>query len=194
MESSKTWKSRLDRNFSNMSDHILKYFPTVKDHCPIEKIAALHLYVYEKVDYELREDRDFKPPKDCWRTSGNCQEQTVLLASLFKSIVMVEARTKSLSHNQDREYGHRTLEVKFPYHPKKVTEILEDFYSRTQHFNGSTSKFVCSHNKKATHTWIIADPTMSNHMADTSSLEKKGYLNRNNRSWEWYKVKSTAVL
>ena len=186
------WNRRLDRNFSSMADHILQYFHAVNDHSPIEKVAALHLYVYEKVDYELRVDRDFKPPKECWRSSGNCQEQTVLLASLFESILTVESRTRSLSHDQDREYDHRTLEVKFLCPPQDVIENLRDFYSKTQHFSGPTSEFVWSHNKETNHTWMVADPIMSSHLADTSSHEKKGYLNRANGSWDWYEVKSTA--
>lgn len=193
-KSKNLWKERVDRDFCKMSDHILRYFPAVNDYSPIEKAAALHLYVYEKVDYELRDDRDFKPPKDCWRSSGNCQEQTIILASLLKSMRKLEIRIRSLSHDQDREYGHQTLEIKFPYSPQDVTDSLENFYNRTRHFDQSTSEFSWSCSKKDDYVWMVADPTMSTHIGALSEHEEKGYVGSSSGSWDWYQVDSTWYL
>ena len=192
------WKARVDSDFQAMSHHILRYFPEARKYNCIEKAAALHLYVYKKVDFKPRDfgnnPRDIRLPKECWKRSGNCQEQTVLLASLLKSVPELETRTKALSHNQERSVGHRTLEVRIPYALKHVKQTLEKFYDRTHHFDGKSLKQHWVRLKESDEVWIVADPTMSSYLGDLSSHRRKGYLIDSCGGFEWFQVDSENTL
>jgi hypothetical protein len=192
------WKARVDSEFQAMSRHILRYFPEARKYNCIEKAAALHLYVYEKVDFQSRDfgnnPRDIRRPKECWKSSGNCQEQTILLASLLKSVPELETRTKGLSHNQERSVGHRTLEVRIPYAQQHVKQTLEKFYDRTHHFD---RRFLNQHwvsLKESNEVWMVADPTMSSYLGDLSSHRRKGYLIHTGDGFEWYQVNGENTL
>lgn len=192
------WKARVDSDFQAMSRHILRYFPEARKSNCIEKAAALHLYVYEKVEFQTRDfsdnPRDIRLPKECWKSSGNCQEQTILLASLLKSVPELETRTKGLSDNQEGSVGHRTLEVRIPYAAGDFKQTLKDFYKRTHHFNGDPSELHWSRLKESNKIWMVADPTMSIHVGDLSSHRNKGYVVNSGGSWEWYQVDSKNAL
>ena len=192
------WGKRVDTDLQVVSGYILQYFPSVSNRSYIKKVAALHLYVYEKVDYERRnfgnDPRDMRMPKECWRSSGNCQEQIVLLASLLKSVPELEMRTKALSHNRESDIGHRTFEVRFPYAPEDVKEVLKNFYQKTPHFDGSAPKMSWNRVKNKNDTWIVADPTMSRCLGDLSSHRNKGYVTDTEDSWKWHQVDSKHSL
>jgi hypothetical protein len=192
------WKARVDSDLQAMSRHILRYFPEARKYNCVEKAAALHLYVYEKVDFQSRDfdnnPRDIRRPKECWKSSGNCQEQTILLASLLKSVPELETSTKALSHNQERSVGHRTLEVRIPYTGKYVNQKLERFYDRTNHFDGKLSRVHWTLLEKSNEILMVADPTMSRYLGDLSSQRNKGYVVNRGGSWQWYQVDSKNAL
>lgn len=188
---SNEWAHRIDSGLHRMSDHILQHFPACNGSY-MDQIAALHLYVYEKVEYESRNfetsPRSLRMPRECWRRGGNCQEQIMLLASLLKTIPEVEMRTKGLTDNEQNRIGHRILEVRIPAGPDTFKSYLKDFYDRTQHFEGEPSKMSWSIVKNKDDSWIVADPEFSSFLGDLSEHRKQGYVVDSDGSWTWHQV------
>lgn len=192
------WQSRVNPSMGREAHKIIDSFPEVDRYSEIELCASLHLYVRNEISYEKRgfaggNPRDYRPPEEVWRIGGNCGEQTILLASLMCSVGGIETRTMGLSR-EDNRIGHRLLEVKFLNYPDNVVDILKNFYGRTTRYTVEEPYFVWTCHPDNRYTWMIADPRMSSHLGDYSSLESKGYIDDFEDTWEWYQLDSEYYL
>lgn len=190
------WQSRVDPEFRHSAPQVLRQFPEARDYNPVEEAAAIHLYVRKIIDYEARDfgnsPRDLRLPDECLRVgAGNCQEKVLLTASLLKAIHEIEVRTLGLSR-EDKRVGHRVLEIRFPYHPDDVCDVLDGFYDRTPHVSEPPLRYGYSHYRNQ-YLWMVADPG-EDCLGELGHLRRLGYVVDTEGAWDWHRVDDTYEL
>lgn len=191
------WRSRVDRSFHEIAEQILQYYPGSNSYSTIEKTAALHQYVYHKIGFEARfnksPSRPFRSPNGCLQAGkGNCQEKSILVASLLTGMQEIKARTVALT----REGGnsHRILEIHFPYPPEIVCDTIRDFYDHSSKTTDKPRRIAFFRDWDKTYTWIVAD-TGTRYLGSLDHLSRLGYVVfLPEPKWDYYQLESRYEL
>lgn len=194
------WQSRVDTNMQRPASQILDFYPEARDHSPVEKAAAIHHHVNTEIEYEKRDfdnnPRDLRLPLECWNTgAGNCQEKSLVTASLLSGVGHYTVHTVALS----REGGgkHRILEIEFPYHYNHVSNTLWDFYKRSDTTESFSDMIAFVRGDENTYTSVIAD-TGSAYLGDLGHLKSMGYVvdppDDDNAVWDYYQEDSVIQI
>lgn len=181
------WQDRIDEGMKEQGREIVASFPEAHSDSLVEHAAAIHAYVYQKIESENRDfasgdPRPMRMPRETWKLKkGNCQEISILIASLLKSAWGLEVRTLGLDH-PEKSVGHRILEIGIPYHPEDVSEVLEAFYNRSLHTDNFPG--YCMYSEGDNRAWFVADRNREC-IGDISFLEKGGYIEDYGNGYEW---------
>ena len=172
-------------------------FPQVRSWDSVKIATAVHHYIYNKVSYESRGSspnrRRFRPPTESWHKGGNCEEQTVMLASLFASINGVESKVLSVANTSD-DY-HLLVFAGFDLPADGVKSRIKGFYSDYKTFGmGYDSGFSWQNDSSNGVTWFFADPEFCVYLGDTGSLKRDGYVVDTGGGWKWHKLSYEEVL
>lgn len=155
----------------------------------IVQLAVCHKLLYDKVDYHRSGGRIQEPGELLDQLSGDCQDHTVLLGSLYKAcgkrvaVVLVS--------------GHVFLEVGCPmFDVDKACDSLRQFYYRQ--FDYYPEEISFEHWKDE--CWFIVDTAgglgggWSSHVGDISSHAGE-YLEKGaDGSWHWTKLQDRAEV
>ena len=105
------YRSNLDYRLRPVVKKILEdTFSHITNWDAVKITAALHFYISQKVDYVSRGSspnrRRFRSPTEAWKKGGNCEEQSVLLSSLFASVRGVESKLVSGGKPDGSNHNH----------------------------------------------------------------------------------------
>jgi hypothetical protein len=181
------WRSNVDGSMQKAGRKIVECFPEARNHNEIERTAAIHAYVYQKIDGENRDfksgnAREMRMPQETWRIGkGNCQEVSLLIASLLKSTPNAMVRTIGLDH-PDKRVGHRILQVGFKYNRHQIAETVDAFYRRSHHVDGVAGSFFSQ--DESSRSWVVTDRNREC-LGDISFLEKAGYIDKYGDKFTW---------
>lgn len=184
------YRKNVDSRLGPVAKKILHSgFPFFYEWDAVKISAALHYYVAEKVSYEPRGRspvrRRFRPPTECWEKGGNCEEQSVLLASLFGSVRGVESRWVSV-RKRGGGGDHLLVFAGYRLDSKGVEQRLKDFYDGSENFDKSYRNGFAWQNRDGV-SWFFADPEFSSYIGDYGSLERDDYLwMLSDSNWEWW--------
>lgn len=182
------YRSNLDYRLRPVVKKILEdTFSHIGDWDAVKITAALHYYIAEKVGYESRGSspnrRRFRPPTEAWKMGGNCEEQSVLLASLFASVRGVDS--KLISVGKPDGSNHLLVFSGYVLSSDRVLEKLKEFYRTDYHFDYEFGSGF-SWQMRDDVCWIFSDPEFSTYIGDTGSLTHDGYVIDTDDGWEWY--------
>jgi len=150
---------------------------------PQQVAAFLHLYTYQRVDYEKRHktNRRFRSLKEIYQNGGNCEEKTVFLTSLLQPIPEIDCRFVSVKRDGA---AHLLLQIQFTHTDyRRAIQDLARSYEASEKLEWDGGPFYYDDGSRP---WLFADPEMSSYLGDVSTLESKGYLiSDNDGQWEW---------
>jgi hypothetical protein len=182
------YRSNLNPDLKPVSKKILKkHFPGNVSWDAVKMTAALHLYVSDQIGYDSRDNwsgsgrRPFRSPVKAWKNDGNCEEQSVLLASLLGSVRGVESKLVSVTR-PDTGQRHLLVMSGFRLGADRVSEKLDSFYSS---IDGFISGSQYSWKTGAGVYWFICDAEFANHVGDRSSLTSSNYVTSTRDGWSW---------
>lgn len=151
---------------------------------------ALHNYSYNELKYSTRNTSDggrrlFKDLYETWQGGGNCEEQTVFLASLLTAVDTVKV---GVVRAKNYAGGHLLPEVGVPSPPDSVANVLEELRRvENRRFPSTELVHYRQYNSDGLY-WYPVDPEFSSYPGDLSSLSEKGYVTLySNGDWEFNK-------
>jgi len=158
---------------------------------PIVHMAVCHRIAYDQVDYHRSGSKIHNPDQMLDRLSGDCQDHSVLMATLLKAcglnVSLVRVKKKNSSTR------HILPEVRNPLPSIEDTcDSLRCFYWNQFEIFAEEIGYEVYRGDN----WIVADTAgdlnagWSEYLGDISSHDGK-YLRRNRGGgWEWGKVRS----
>ena len=195
-QSTQSWQKYLSRNLNELAANILSRYG-VNPYSPVEHAAAIHYEVNKEVEYEPRfkssPSREMRSPLETWRVkAGNCQEKSLLTASLLSTIRGFRIRTVVLK--SDDGGSHRILEIKIPYHPKDVCDTVWNFYKESCCTGSFKDTVGFEQHPEGEYTWLIAD-SGTEYIGDLSHLERMGYVfETKDGAWDYYNLQERHEL
>ena len=177
----------LDRTVRRITDK----FSGTDDWSEVDLAAACHLYVGTNVEYEKRDKnprRAFRSPREVLDDhAGNCQEQTILLVSLFNSVPTTEVRI--VWPRMENEVIYMLPEIKF-FTNRTGYMGLYNFYKKAEFFSGSATSFSQDNfgTEEEEKAYYIADPSSGDYIGDNSWMVENGFIATDNDSsnkWEY---------
>ena len=167
-------------DFSYVTDLVDKRFHTSQPDWA-KYAAVLHRLAMKELDYYSSGSSVPVPSKMLNRLEGDCQDQTVLLSSLYVSAGF-DVRVLSLEH-KNGEKRHVLPEVVIPEDKDKAPGMLRDTYKDLFGFRPGKMAWT---NKGW--PYFLADPDWSNYVGDRKSLTGE-YIREDGSSWEFYNVR-----
>ena len=195
-QSTQCWQGYLNSDLNELASDITGRYG-VNPYSPVEYAAAIHYEVNRKVDYEPRfkssPSREMRSPLETWRVkAGNCQEKSLLTASLLSTIGGFRIRTVILE--SDDGGSHRILEIKIPYHPEDVCETVWNFFKESCRTGSFKDTVGFEQHPEGEYTWLIAD-SGTKYIGNLSHLERMGYVfEPKDGSWGYYELKERYDL
>lgn len=147
------------------------------------EVCALHFFVERGSSYSLSGPDVPSPGEMMDRLDGDCQDQSVLLGSLYQSVgldVRFVVVKDSFGENQ-----HVFPEVYCPVPDTElVCSVLRKFYSRE--LDRGVGEIFYEEERGETGFWLVADPEFSYYVGDLRDLKKDGYAqDLADGDWEW---------
>jgi hypothetical protein len=145
--------------------------------------VALHFFVERGSSYSLS-GPDVPSPREMMnRLEGDCQDQSVLLGSLYQSVdldVRFVVVRDSVGGNQ-----HVFPEVYCPVPDSElVCSVLRKFYSKE--LGRNIDEIFFEEEADEIGFWLVADPEFSYYLGDLRNLKRDGYArDLAGGSWEW---------
>ncbi|WP_276273646.1 hypothetical protein [Haloarcula litorea] len=152
----------------------------------VVKACGLHYLLAEASTYERTGRTPFDPGEMMHKLKGDCQDQSVLLASMYLAgglevrFIRVDSPVGEL---------HVLPEVYCPVSdPDLIADVLTEFYSRE--LGVGIGDVAWEKEAGRDGFWLIADPIFSEYVGDLSDLEHDGYVEffGGNGDWEWVEL------
>jgi hypothetical protein len=144
--------------------------------------AGLHYLCSEASSFDNTGDRVFDPDEMLMRLKGDCQDQSVLLASMYLAAGL-DVRFVRI----DRPGGDRHVlpEVYCPVSDSQLTsDVLKEFYRRE--VGESIGDVGWEGDREGSGVWLVADPVFSRYVGDIRDLRRDGYIEVDGSGgWEW---------
>jgi hypothetical protein len=154
----------------------------------LARSIALHNFVYRRVDSRDRTGDDpLRRFGEVLDHGGNCEEKSILLASLLSRVEGVGVRFVTIER---QSVGHALLEIHVPHGDRdRQADRMRTLYDRTPEIGVSPQRI--SWEGYGGDDWLLADPEYSRYLGDLQPLIDDGYarLTQNGESWEWTRVK-----
>lgn len=147
---------------------------------PVVHAAILHRILDKEVDYHRSGSQIPRPSKLLDILSGDCQDQAVLLNSMYEAAGL---ETGFLSvKKEDGSDSHVLPLLRNPLNdPDRFARQLRQFYQ--VHFNEFNEE-ICYEKRNGSY-WFVADPGWSRYVGDISSLSGK-YVDDYVTDWTWF--------
>lgn len=144
--------------------------------------AGLHYLCSEASSFDNTGDRVFDPDEMLMRLKGDCQDQSVLLASMYLAAGL-DVRFVRI----DRPGGdsHVLPEVYCPVSDSDlISDVFREFYSRE--IGESVGQVAFEGSRGRDGYWLVADPVFSRYVGDIRDLEQDGFIEVDSSgSWSW---------
>jgi len=180
------YKDQLEpRKFEFIKNQIDRRFHT---HCPnrVEYTVVPHKITATQVDYHSSGNTIPRPSQMLDLLSGDCEDQTILLASMYMAAGL-EVRMISVEKIGEDRY-HLLPTVKIPEkHTHRFRDLIRECYREL--FNEEIG--TISTNPVGNTDYLITDPEWSDHVRDTNSL-KGSYITEDTA--KWYNVTDTWTV
>jgi len=166
--------------FEFVGEEVKHRYRQAENYDPVIYAAVLHRVLDHEVDYH-KSGRQIPSPSELLDIlSGDCQDQAVLLNSLYTAVGLEAGflRVKRM----DKSGAHILPLLKDPLRdPDEFARMLRRFYKvQFDEFNEE----IC-YEKRNGDYWFVADPGWSRYVGDISSLSG-AYIVDNGSSWKWY--------
>lgn len=150
----------------------------------VVKAAALHFFVGSGAEYSLTGFDVSDPDEMLQRLSGDCEDQSVLLASLYRSVGL-DFRILFVRSDPSSRQGHVLVEVYCPVPDRElVCGVLRKFYRRE--LGREVEELFFEERSGETGFWLLADPEFSYYLGDLWELKEEGYArDLGGGGWEW---------
>lgn len=144
--------------------------------------AGLHYLCAEASSYGNTGDRVFDPDEMLMRLNGDCQDQSVLLASMYLAADLEVRFVRIDKPGGDR---HVLTEVYCPVSDSQLTsEVFSEFYRREVGEGIGDVGWEGARGRDG--VWLVADPVFSRYVGDIRDLRRDGYIEmRGSGGWEW---------
>jgi hypothetical protein len=147
-----------------------------------KKAVVFHKLVAEEIDYHSSGSHVFKPSKVLEKRTGDCQDQSVLLANLYHDSAF-KVRIYDVSRIGE-DAGHALPLVKLPKdNGEPAYSYLRQVYRDI--FNYDPGEMGCSFINGE--TYFVADPIWCDYLGDIESL-KGDYIHDHPDSWDWNEI------
>ena len=172
----------------SLTDNILGEY-TGGNSSDLLRAAAMFEYVKNNVTYlsddiQYGDDYVATPKQTLKAKKGDCDDQAVLMASLF-SAANIKNRMLLIS-NISNEW-HLVTEICIEFGMKEMfVDLLNEFYENSSRSLISKEYYFF---EEQDGIWLLADTTR-NHVADFESLIAEGYLYKTNSEIKWHNVES----
>jgi transglutaminase-like putative cysteine protease len=153
-----------------------------------KQAAVLHKVAARKIEYHSSGSKISSPEDMVDLQSGDCQDQTVLLASMLLAagldIRIIAAR--KIKENA----GHVLVQVQLPDHtvPDQHTEI-RDTHESLFNYRPDRLAYTIINGEK----YFLADPEFSDYIGDRSSLVGE-YIVEDGDDWEFHQIRREWVV
>lgn len=181
------YRKNIDTRLKPVVKTILKSgFGYIDSWDSIQISAALHHYLSKRINYKSRgcspNRRRFRPPTETWKKGGNCEEQSVFIASLYGCVKGVESKLVSVG-NEDGNF-HLLPLAGYNLSSGGVQTRLERFYQKDLNFDRSFDSGM-NWVKSEGLIWFFADTEYSNYIGDIENLKRDGYVVDVSDGWKW---------
>lgn len=147
------------------------------------KLSAVpHRIASTQVDYHSSGSNIPRPDDMLDLLEGDCQDQTVLLASMYVAADL-DVRIISVEKMGEDKY-HVLPQVKLPVKPGNGTDELRDGYEDMFDFRPGKMAWT----KVNGEPYFIADPEWSDYLGDRSSLTGS-YIKETSDGWTWHNIR-----
>lgn len=185
----KIYHDRINTEKTWPTQEILSNYNT-KVQTAVERTTLLHHYLYNEIKYipkPIRTSNPKTPVQTLERKGGNCEEQSILLASLLSQITGVQARILSIQNPE--EYNHVLLETHFPHSsPEDVVDTVKEIYAEHDRLQETPDALYAEQDSEQ-RTWFITDPEQSHWLGDMNSLFNSDWAHKTENSWQWNKMR-----
>lgn len=158
---------------------------------PIVHMAVCHRIAYGQVEYHRSGSKIHTPDDMLNRLSGDCQDHSVLVATLLKACGLDVSLVRVSRKNSSR--GHVLPEVQNPLDSiEEACDSLRRFY--WNQFDIFAEEI--GYERHGGSYWIVADTAgdinagWSEYLGDISSYDGKYIERKGSGDWEWWKVRS----
>jgi len=151
----------------------------------VVEACALHFFVHEGSSYSRTGLHDVVDPEEMLhRLDGDCKDQSVLLASLYRAVGL-DVRLLFVA-KPDSDYGHAFPEVYCPVPDVDlVCSVLEKFYQRE--LDRQVGEVYFEESGAEPGFWLLADPEGTSYVGDIERLREERYVRDTaGGGWEWY--------
>jgi len=152
--------------------------------------CGLHFLVSNGTDYFTTGAYIPKPTEMLDELHGDCQDQSVLLASLYIASGL-EPRFVAISD----AYGdnpHVLTEVYCSVPETETTySVMETFYEEELDLRTETFSWTQSNDSGY---WYVADPEFSRYVGDIKGLKRDDYIRDTETGWEWCNCREIQSL
>ena len=186
-----------------MTDYFAKTAPERFPHVPRElwetfrptefpdwvvEVCGLHFFVAEGSSYERTGSSIPDPGDMLYRLEGDCQDQSVLLASLYMSVDLDVRFVRVSKPGQ----SHVLTEVYCPAPDSDlVCSVLRKFYSRE--LGRDVGEIAFEERSGESGFWLVADPEWSSFVGDISTL-RGDYITDSASGWEWRDLRQVQKM
>jgi len=148
----------------------------------IIQACGLHFFVEQASVYEDSGPSIPDPDEMLYRLEGDCQDQSVLLASMYLSVGL-DVRFVRIK-DEFGEGSHVFPEVYCPAPDRElVCSAVRKFYDRE--FDRRIDEIYFEGNDSELGFWLIADPEFSRYVGDVESLRRDDYVHDTAGGWQW---------
>lgn len=152
--------------------------------------CGLHFLVSNGTDYFLSGASIPDPTDMVDKLEGDCQDQSVLLASLYIASGL-EPRFVAISDRYGKK-PHVLTEVHCSVPDTETTySVIEKFYDEELDMMTETISWESTNQKGY---WYVADPEFSRYIGDIESLKQDDYIRDTGSEWEWYNCRDIQSL
>jgi hypothetical protein len=144
--------------------------------------AVAHRIASTQIDYHSSGKTVSRPDEMLDFLSGDCQDQTVLLSSMYVA-AGPDVRIISVEKMGEDKY-HVLPQVKIPVNPGTGTDELRDGYEELFDFRPGKMAWTTINGEP----YFIADPGWSDYLGDRSSLTGS-YIRETSDGWTWNNIR-----
>lgn len=149
-------------------------------------VVLLYEKVSREVEYSDTGER-VKPPDEMdWELNGDCEDQSVYLASLYAAAICIS--DFRFTYVVSKDGGRHVLLEVAPYvsgtGPDEFSSDIGSAYRKLYDRRVGEMAWEWDEGKP----WFVADPEIGSYVGDISALERNGHVVKNGSDWNWNRI------